>query len=190
MYVYISPDNKYSIITAPRSGSTTLENTLITNRISIIAKHIGYIPADNGWDIDNDAVLTTEHSIAILRHPVSRLWSAYKAAHKQQGNKHSFMKEHTKPWIYDFYVRCEGLQKFPYIIPFSAMSDYFPTVYGLPTGPECMDYDDQTLHLIRWYIPTGEKVFNREIEYYEKMMSRCEVLPLELYHQLRETSYE
>lgn len=190
MYIYISPDNKYSIITAPRAGSTTLENSHNLNRNSIIAKHIGYIPPDNGWDIDNDAVLNTEYSIAILRHPVSRLWSAWKMANKQMGDKHSFMEEHTKPWIYDFYMRCERVQKFPYIIPFSKMSDYFPQKYGVSTGSECMDYDDQALHLIRWYIPTGEKVFNREIEYYEKLQNRCEILPLGLYHQLRETSYE
>lgn len=194
MYIYISPDNKYSIITAPRAGSTTLENTFSMNRASkealIFAKHVGYIPADNGWDITDDATLNTEYSIAILRHPVSRLWSAWKMANKQFGDKRSYMEEHTKPWIYDFYVRCERVQKFPYIIPFSKLSNYFPKQYGVSTGSECMEYDDQALHLIRWFIPTGEKVFNREIEYYEKLQNRCEVLSLELFHQLRETSYE
>ena len=97
------------------------------------------------------------------------------------------MLNHTLPYIENVLLHCDEMKCFPYIIPFSEMSDYFPVNYGFRTGPECMDYDDQTLHLIRKY---NIQRIDTEISAYEIMLDRCQALPLELYNQLCETSYE
>jgi len=173
MFSFIASDNRYSIMTAPRSGSTTLEKV-----------YSGFV--NNYPPIDD--FLATDYSIVILRHPVSRLWSAYKMAlklHEDDSIIHNFMQDHTLPWLDMFYNRCVGLQKFPYIIPFSAMSDYFPTQFGVATGSECMDYDDQTLYLIRNYVTSGLDKFNLEIEAYDKLVEKCEIMPLDLWEELR-----
>ncbi len=167
MIQFRCPNDTLSIITTYRAGTNTLREELVTQR--------NYIETDFSVDF-----LTTEHSAVILRHPVSRLWSAWKFTRKVTGiekDQVELMLQHTLPYIETILLHCEKMQDFPYIIPFSAMSDYFPTVYGLPTGPECMDYDDQALHLIRKYNIQG---IDNEISAYETMVNRCEILPLEL----------
>ena len=175
MIQYRCPNNTLSIVTTFRDdGTNTLREELVTQR--------NYIETDFSWDF-----LTTEHSAVILRHPVSRLWSAYNFLIKSRGGGVEMMRYHADPYIKPILLHCNNSQKFPYIIPFSAMSDYFPENYGFRTGPECMDYDDQALYLIKKYIIKG---IDNEISAYEIMLDKCQILPLELFQQLRETSYE
>lgn len=171
MIQYRCPNDTLSIVTSHRVGTNTLREELVKQRNYIET----YFYSD---------FLTTEHSVVILRHPISRLWSAWKTAQKA-GRASEFMLKHTLPYIENVLLHCDEMKDFPYFIPFSAMSDYFPVNYGLPTGPECLDYDDQALHLIRKYNIQG---IDAEIHAYEMLLDRCQILPLELYHQLRETS--
>ena len=177
MIQYRCPNDTFSIITTYRAGTNTLREELVKRR--------NYIETDFSWDFP-----TTEHSAVILRHPISRLWSAYNFIIKSRAGSADdaeMMRYHAFPYIKPILLHCRNSQKYPYFIPFSAMSDYFPENYGFRTGPECMDYDDQALHIIRKYNIQG---IDNEISAYETMLDRCQALPPELYHQLRETSYE